>query len=126
MGRIVFVIINEMTGENKHYYHKLVRHYEDNISVNQLKENLTKILKCDLFILTNSRSMILSNFGTLYGNKVLCLLDYNLYYDSLKNNLVYVGCNDNIDYDSDDLESECCADMPDLEDIPDESSQEVF
>ena len=124
MGRIVFVIINEMTGENKHYYHKLVRHYEDNILVSELNRNLTNILKCNLFILTNSRSMILSNFGTLYGNKVLCILQEWMF-NSLKNNLVYVGCNNNIDYDSDDLESECCADMPDLEDIPDESSQEV-
>jgi hypothetical protein len=125
MGRIVFVIINEMTGENKHYYHKLVRHYEDNILVSELNRNLTNILKCNLFILTNSRSMILSNFGTLYGNKVLCILQEWMF-NSLKNNLVYVGCNDNIDYDSDDLESECCADMPDLEDIHGESSQEVF
>ena len=122
MGRIVFVIINEMTGENKHYYHKLVRHYEDNILVSELNRNLTNILKCNLFILTNSRSMILSNFGTLYGNKVLCILQEWMF-NSLKNNLVYVGCNDNIDYDSDDLESECCADMPDLENIPNESSQ---
>jgi len=125
MGRIVFVMSNNKTGENKKYYHKLIRHYEDGMCVFQLKENLTKLLSFGPYILTNSRSMILNNFSNLYGNRVLCVLDYDTFFESLKGNLVYIGCNENVDYDSDDLESECCADMPELEPNTQETREEV-
>ena len=114
MGRIVFVFNNNETGQNKHYYHNLLRHYEDNMSASQLKEHLSVFLETFEFILTNENSMVLDNHRTLYGNKVFCILNYDTFYKKFENNLIYIGDNNIIDYDSDDLQSEICADMPGL------------
>ena len=114
MGRITFVFNNNETGQNKHYYHKLVRHYEDNMAASQLKQHLGMFLQTSEFILTNEHSMVLDNHRTLYGNKVFCILNYDSFYKTFENNLIYIGTNNIIDYDSDDLQSEICADMPGL------------
>ena len=114
MGRITLIFNNNKTGQNKYYYHKLLRHYEDNMAVSQLKEHLGMFLQMAAFILTNEHSMVLDNHGTLYGNKVFCILDYDIFYKRYENNLIYIGDNNIIDYDSDDLQSEICADMPGL------------
>jgi hypothetical protein len=114
MGRIVFVFNNSKTGKNNHYYHKLVRHYEDNMAASQLKDHLGMFLQTSAFILTNEHSMVLDNHRTLYGNKVFCILNHDLFYEMLEKNLIYIGCNGIVDYDSDDLQSEICADIPDL------------
>ena len=58
--------------------------------------------------------MVLDNHRTLYGNKVFCILNYDSFYKTFENNLIYIGDNNIIDYDSDDLQSEICADMPGL------------
>ena len=119
MGRIVFVFNNSKTGKNNHYYHKLVRHYEDNMAASQLKQHLGMFLQTSEFILTNEHSMVLDNHRTLYGNKVFCILCHDSFYKKFEHNLICIGVNGIIDYDSDDLESELCADMPDLGDLED-------
>ena len=116
MGRIVFVFNNNETGQNKHYYHKLLRHYEDNMSTSQLKDHLSMFLQTFEFILTNEHFMVLDNHRCLYGNKVFCILCHDSFYKKFENNMIYIGENNIIDYDSDDLESELCADMPSLGD----------
>jgi len=114
MGRIVFVFNNSKTGENNHYYHKLVRHYEDGMTPLELREKLSPFLYTSSFLFTNEHRMILKDDIKLYGNKVFCILRYDLFYEMLEKNLIYIGCNGIVDYDSDDLQSEICADIPDL------------
>ena len=116
MGRIVFVFNNSKTGENNHYYHKLLRHYEDNMAASQLKDHLGMFLQTSAFILTNEHSMVLDNHRTLYGNKVFCILNHDSFYKNFEHNLICIGVNGIVDYDSDDIQSEICADMPSLGD----------
>jgi hypothetical protein len=114
MGRIVFVFNNSKTGENNHYYHKLLRHYEDGMIPVELHDKLSVVLCVSSFIFTNEHRMILKDDIKLYGNKVFCILRHDLFYEMLEKNLIYIGCNGIVDYDSDDLQSEICADIPDL------------
>lgn len=115
MGRI-FLIFNKGI-----YFHKLVRHYSDNMQAGELVKHLTKIINSNQFVLTNSHKMIISDLDILYGSRVFCIISSNDFNVLKNDNMIQECINIQIDnmseYDSDIAESDLEADMPDLSNI---------